>query len=268
VRRLILLMAAMGASVLLVSGVAYALTIQCGGAGDQDPNPGLCLGTQDDDEITGTNQPDVIRALGGFDYVSAGARPDELRGGDLGDDLYGDQGNDTYFGGDGADYLSEYGNFEDARSGADVMYGGDGPDSLQGNAGNDVLKGQAGDESEAGDPTDTVMFGDEGNDKLYGGTGDDAMEGEEDTDQHYGGPNNDFIDAAANESFATDAPDTVDCGDGIDTALVLPNDTVEGNCEQVFNVFPGNDLVAAASKGEVDADQRRLEERFREKRGG
>ena len=67
-RRLILLMAAMGASVLLVSGVAYALTIQCGGAGDQDPDPGLCLGTQDDDEITGTNQPDVIRALSGFDY--------------------------------------------------------------------------------------------------------------------------------------------------------------------------------------------------------
>ena len=68
-RRLILLMAAMGASVLLVSGVAYALTIQCGGAGDQDPDPGLCVGTPEDDEITGTNQPDVIRALQHFRHV-------------------------------------------------------------------------------------------------------------------------------------------------------------------------------------------------------
>jgi hypothetical protein len=41
VRRLILLMAAMGAAMLLVvSGVAYALSVQCDGTGDQDPDLG------------------------------------------------------------------------------------------------------------------------------------------------------------------------------------------------------------------------------------
>ena len=34
-RRLILLMAAMEAAVLLASGVAYALSVQCDGAGDR-----------------------------------------------------------------------------------------------------------------------------------------------------------------------------------------------------------------------------------------
>lgn len=38
--RLILLMAAMGAAMLLVSGVAYALSVQCDGTGDQDPDSG------------------------------------------------------------------------------------------------------------------------------------------------------------------------------------------------------------------------------------
>jgi hypothetical protein len=65
------------------------------------------------------------------------------------------------------------------------------------------------------------------------------MEGDFGTDEHYGGPDNDFIDAARDERFATDAPDLVECGGGLDTALVLPNDIVnEESCEDVFNVFP------------------------------
>ena len=67
-RRLILLMAAMGAAMLLVSGVAYALTVvQCDGTGDQDPATGQCQGTDQNDDITGTDQADLISALGGFD---------------------------------------------------------------------------------------------------------------------------------------------------------------------------------------------------------
>lgn len=55
-RGLILLMAAMGAAVLLVSGVAYALAVQCDGAGDQDPDTGQCRGTNQNDVINGTAQ--------------------------------------------------------------------------------------------------------------------------------------------------------------------------------------------------------------------
>jgi hypothetical protein len=32
----------------------------------------------------------------------------------------------------------------------------------------------------------------------------------------------------------TDASDLVDCGSGVDTALVLPNDRVRANCEEVI----------------------------------
>lgn len=33
----------------------------------------------------------------------------------------------------------------------------------------------------------------------------------------------------------TDASDLVDCGSGVDTALVLPNDRVRANCEEVID---------------------------------
>src|SRR5215211_3012820 len=98
VRRLILLMAAMGATVLLVSGVAYALSVQCDGTGDQDPDPGQCQGTDQNDVITGTAQRDVILALGGLDEVSAGGGEDELNGGSSADTLRGNDASDTYNG--------------------------------------------------------------------------------------------------------------------------------------------------------------------------
>src|SRR5215208_1906035 len=64
-------MAAMGATVLVVSGVAYALSVQCDSTGDQDPELGECAGTNLSDVITGTAQRDIISALGGRDVVSA-----------------------------------------------------------------------------------------------------------------------------------------------------------------------------------------------------
>jgi Ca2+-binding RTX toxin-like protein len=112
------------------------------------------------------------------------------------------------------------------------------------------------------------MFGDPGNDKLFGGEGDDSMEGEEGTDVMKGGPGSDYIDALSNERFATDAPDVVDCGDGHDTAVVLPNDIVRNNCEDVFNGVPIDEeglLSAAASKRADNAEEQRLMERFQEK---
>jgi hypothetical protein len=82
VRRLILLMAAMGAAMLLVvSGVAYALSVQCDGTGDQDPDLGECQGTDLSDVITGTAQRDIILALGGLDVVTARMGDDFVDGG-------------------------------------------------------------------------------------------------------------------------------------------------------------------------------------------
>ena len=81
--------------------------MQCDGAGDQDPDPGQCRGTNQNDGITGTAQRDIIFALGGFDEVSAGGGQDELNGGDSADTLDGGTDNDTYNGGAGNDWLTE-----------------------------------------------------------------------------------------------------------------------------------------------------------------
>jgi Ca2+-binding RTX toxin-like protein len=65
-------MATMAAGLVAASGVAYALSVQCDGTNDRDPDPGQCRGTDQNDVITGTAQRDVIFALAGFDQVDAG----------------------------------------------------------------------------------------------------------------------------------------------------------------------------------------------------
>ena len=51
---------------LVVGGVAYALTVQCDGTGDQHPeSEGFCFGTDKSDTITGTSDPDFIVGFGG-----------------------------------------------------------------------------------------------------------------------------------------------------------------------------------------------------------
>src|SRR5215204_4720526 len=106
VRRLILLMAAIGATVLVVSGVAYALSVQCDGTGDQDPDPFECAGTNLSDVITGTAQGDIILALGGPDVVTARGGDDGVDGGRGGDDISLGLGGDGGFGGGGPDDIN------------------------------------------------------------------------------------------------------------------------------------------------------------------
>jgi len=50
-------------ALLLAGGVALAANIQCQG--------GLCVGTEQNDRITGSQEIDVIQALGGRDDVTA-----------------------------------------------------------------------------------------------------------------------------------------------------------------------------------------------------
>jgi hypothetical protein len=62
-RRTILLLVTMLFAVLVIGGVAYALTIQCDGAGHQNPSVGVCDGTNGPDKLVGTNQPDRMNAF-------------------------------------------------------------------------------------------------------------------------------------------------------------------------------------------------------------
>jgi Ca2+-binding RTX toxin-like protein len=250
VRRLMLLMAAMGATVLLASGIAYAFNeVQCDSTGDQDPDTGQCRGTAEDDIIAGTGQADTIFALNGYDAVRSGTGKDELRGGALADSLAGNGASDTYFGGKGSDFFIEDENGID--TGNDEMNGGPGSEFMIAGDGNDILRGQAGDESEVifppEEPVDIEMIGGRGDDILRGGTGDDAMEGDEGTDELHGGPDADFIDA---EDFTrVDRPDLVDGGDGFDTCRVNGNDIIVPNtCERIESIDPPTATSAAGAR--------------------
>jgi Ca2+-binding RTX toxin-like protein len=215
-----------GVLIVAFAGVALAAVITCNG--------GLCEGTDNRDEITGSPLRDRIFALAGADQVEARAGNDELNGALDSDDLFGETENDTYIGGRGADILRESLIIEPVPPiilSNDEMIGGPNRDFIEGNAGDDILRGQEGSENLG--TTQPTMFGDQGNDKLFGGPGEDGLQGDEGTDEHYGGDNNDFINAAAQDS-PEDPPDLVDCGGGIDTAVRRPRDIVR-NCEQIIN---------------------------------
>jgi len=231
VRRLILLMAAMGATVLLVSGVAYALSVQCDGTGDQDPDPGQCQGTDQNDVITGTAQRDVILALGGLDDVTALGGDDNVEGGRGGDDISGGVGADGLFGGGGPDDIRGGPGTTDASSppnsftcnlslpdgsaastsGNQILFGDNGNDLLAGGRDNDLLGGGAGrnDLSGNGGGDCLILFGDE-NERASGGDGDDiilAVDGN--GDDVFCGAGDDAVDADAEDRVAANCEDVI-----------------------------------------------------------
>jgi Ca2+-binding RTX toxin-like protein len=118
--KIVLLLASVALATLLASGVALAVTyIDC----TTDP----CYGTPERDVISGTNEPETIKALGGNDYVTAWRGKDLVYGGDGADELDGHYGGDTIYGGPGADIL--YG-----ANHSDTVYGGRGPDRIKADA--------------------------------------------------------------------------------------------------------------------------------------
>ncbi|MEM9275253.1 MAG: Calx-beta domain-containing protein [Cyanobacteria bacterium P01_F01_bin.143] len=165
------------------------------------------------DSLTGTNDPDLIRALDGDDILIGRNGNDTLVGGagaDLStgqnnnDILIGGDGNDTLAGGIGADTLN-------GNNGGDRLNGGDGNDTLNGGTGADLLNGNnGGDRLNGGDWNDTLnggtgadilngnnggdrLNGGDGNDTLNGGTGADILNGNSGRDLLNGGDWNDTL---------------------------------------------------------------------------
>jgi Ca2+-binding RTX toxin-like protein len=224
-RRAILVLTLIPATVLLAAGVALAAVITCPG--------GECQGTNEADKITGTQGVDTIDALAGNDSVLG-------RSG--GDDIYGNEGNDR-LSGDG---------------GPDKIYGGPGDDiDLDGDARIDEIYGEAG--------NDLELDGDKGNDELYGGPGDDGgpptteniqrhgLRGEGDANLVHGGDGADTINAvwAADRGGAQEqifggndndtiaakdgVKDVIDCGDGLSDTVVSHDVGLDvlKNCEVI-----------------------------------
>jgi Ca2+-binding RTX toxin-like protein len=137
VRRIALLIGAIGVALVLVSGgVALAKTFTC--------KVGVaCVGTEKADTITGTNKADKIRAKGGSDTINANGGKDTINGGPGNDAISGAGGVDTIRDKDGPDL--------------DFILGGPGNDFI------DVLDG---------DPDDVVCFSDGTTDTTQADPGD------------------------------------------------------------------------------------------------
>ncbi len=149
---------------------------------------------------------------------------------------------------------------------SDQITGTDQRDRIFALAGADEVEARAGqDELNGGNGPDD-LFGETQNDTYYGGRGEDAMEGEEGTDEHYGGDNNDYIDAV-DDDVPAGTRDLVDCGSGVDTAVVRePEDIVSRNCEEVIEVTSA--AAVAPPSDTSEEEQRRLREAFLQKLGG
>jgi Ca2+-binding RTX toxin-like protein len=166
-RRTLLLLTTMVTGVLLVSGVAYALTFTCDSVDDQDPDPGECQGTPDADRIDGTLEgAEVIKALAGNDKVDGFGGSDEVYGGRGNDVVDGWHSSDTIYGGSGDDGSAEGTNFKTAMNlegttASDKVYGGEGDDWI---------------DAATFDTPGSVdrSYGEEGNDRIY------AIDGNED----------------------------------------------------------------------------------------
>ena len=153
-RRVILLLTVMAATLVLASGLALAVN-KVGTNG-----PDTLRGTNGDDKLVGKGGNDDIFGLGGSDNLLGGEGKDWVLGGNerrpLGGDknLAGGPGNDGVLGGLGSDDLT-------GDSGNDFADGGPGADDISGGDGNDYLL----DGEFRGGATDRLSGGD-GNDVL------------------------------------------------------------------------------------------------------
>ena len=95
------------------------------------------------DDMVGSYGNDVVKTMGGPDYLDGQGGNDILYGGAGGDDMYGGQGNDQLIGGNGSDYMEgEVGNdIIKAGAGADTLFGGSGSDVLIGGGGANYIYG-------------------------------------------------------------------------------------------------------------------------------
>ncbi len=116
-RRMALLVGAMLAALVAVSGVAWAVTtIYC--SDPQNVYGTICAGTSGDDEVIGRNKADRIWAGPGNDVVRAGTGADYIEGG-----IDGHRGKDVNHGGPGDDII-------EGHQDAERHYGGGGDDQI------------------------------------------------------------------------------------------------------------------------------------------
>lgn len=174
-------------------------------------------GTDGDDVLRGTRDPDRIRGGEGADMIRSNAAYDCINGGPGADDIFSGHGNDRILGGPGGDHLS----------------GLDGNDLIRAGKGNDVIcdSDKRFDHCYDSGYARYIPFLPD-RDRIYGGRGNDRIQVGPGRDRVDAGPGNDRIDAMDGER------DRIDCGRGVDRVKAdIRDGTV--NCEKVMRREPG-----------------------------
>lgn len=189
--------------------------------------PGLTIGTDTAEDLTGDAGQDTLMGEGGDDTLSGLDGNDSVHGGD---------GNDQIDGGAGADEV--FGNNDN-----DTIDGGTGEDSLHGSAGQDVVDGSGGDDVVWGGLDDDTIAGGLGQDTLFGGFGNDLVIGVE-TDasvlEQNDADDGDFLNGGAGEdTLIAGNDDTVTAGDGADS-IVLGDWIAQGAAVDIID-FNGDE---------------------------
>jgi Ca2+-binding RTX toxin-like protein len=206
----------------------------------------ILTGGGDDLIILGNKlgRPSFIDSGGGNDSISAGIGDDTITGNNGNDYVFGHDaddviggglGGDEILGGDGVDIVD----FKTRDTPVNVGIGvvaDDGEAGEGDNVRSDIEGAIGGTDNDTfdavGAPGGVIFDGADGNDSLFGAGGDDILIGGEGNDSVVGGAGNDFM--PAEEATG----DTLDGGDGVDTALVdagTTNDDVVGNVENSFD---------------------------------
>ena len=140
-KRIMVAMTLMGAALVLAAGVAWAATVNC-------QVQASCEGTDEPDELIGTNKPDFMNAKQDDDRLVGFMRADEMYGDnpeagrddtttDGDDELIGYRGDDTLLGFGCSDYLrgGRGDDFIDATEESDNP----GEDTVRGSRGQDFI---------------------------------------------------------------------------------------------------------------------------------
>jgi Ca2+-binding RTX toxin-like protein len=195
-RRAILLLTLIGATLLVASGLALAVT-KTGGPGSD-----ILRGTDGRDLLDGNGGDDILYGRGGNDNSPQLFTTGEVEGG-----LIGGFGDDVIYGGTGNDDMIGFAAFFFPLNdpGDDQIYGQEGNDRMDGGLGADILS--------AGEGKDLIFDFESG-----GGT----------TDIIHGGDGDDTIDSRQRPA----GRDIVNCADGEDLVFADRKDVLS-DCERM-----------------------------------
>ncbi len=113
-----------------------------------------------------------------------------------------------------------------------VADGGDGNDTIYGSTNPDDIKGGSGDDMLYGLDDEDNLDGGDGADLLVGGAGDDGLTGGLGVDTFLGDERRATSEWGNDVVIAVDGgPDSIGCGEGLDSAVVDADDAADPNCE-------------------------------------